>query len=1248
MIQNNIKLLCFTTIFYFASLAISLSYSFDEVKIQRLPPTGRSNHCITQDKDGLFWLSTWGKGLCFYDGFTLKRAKIIGSKHPFAIVWSLFVDREGLVWFFTEGHGLYSYNKNTGICDEYRPEPGDPNSLTSSSACCLSNNITQDKEGLIWVGTDKGLNSFNKETGKFTQYKHNPNDSNSLSNNNIWTVFVSKNGLIWIGTDDGLNCYDKKTNKFTCYKNQPGNLDSLSNNQVYAIVEDREGKLWLGTKNTGIDKFDPKTNRFTNYRHNHSNLSSISCNEIHHMMLDQFNNLWVCYEGSVGIDRYNIKTNSFTHYKHNPKNPNSISSNNILCSFEDKTGIVWLINDSGGIDKCTWKKDIFRKNLHNPKDSSSISSDNIIKLYEDKRGNIWIGTFRGGLCRYYRGGRFERFDIGSESSSLSGASVLSILDATDNKLWLGIYGTGSVNLFDTINRKVIKSYKNPYSDTTPCFLTKDNKYSDIIWFASFSTGGLFKFNTTTGKFIQYKHVCGDSKSVSNRVTLKIFQDDDSLWLATGGDGLTKFSKATEQCIHYRHDPNDNNSISGNIVFAIHVDTKGEFWVTTEDGGLNKFDKSTEKFTSYGINCGFPSNTTIHILEDDEGFLWISTDSGIVKFDTEKKKVVRLFTKADGLPDIPLYRVTSVLKDTKGDFWFSWMGICKFNPKEASKIQRNSHIPSIMLKTFRSKGETYNEEGVKRLTDLTLPWTDNSFTFTFTALDYTDPPKNQLAFKLEGFDQDWYYIGTNNFGEYANLPPGKYILRLKGANSDGLWNEKGISVKITIRSPYWAAWWFRGIIAIIFIGIVILMIQYIRKIQKRRAIAMKDRAIVETSSYVAHDIRKPFVGLKMMLQVLPKLTPEQTKSYSEDLDVSIRKIDAMLTDIMEASRDMKYVLTPSNILIVLDLAIKDISLYHPNKHVDFYYALDTVALIKLDEQRMARAFENIIENAFDCLPDEKGFMWFSVKKNKNNAIITIGNSHSHISKDQIKKIFQNKFTSGKKEGTGLGLSIVTKVINGHDGSIAVRNVGIAPIFVPEGIRNIQGVEFEMILPLTNKPGYSVKGPLLKNTEGAKAKLGIIQKKSQLAGSSEIDILIKKLESVKQKPNLLILDDESIYRMRIRDVLENIDDINKLIHVYDASSYKEALDIFNHTKIDYLICDIDLSDKKNDGFSVLSEALKKYPRSMVLIHTNHKESKEINKAKTMGACGFCPKPISEAILVDFLMDKKLWPDNLEGNH
>jgi len=1234
---KNIKIL---SLFFILSFCLSVQVSA-EIQFQRVFNTNICNNCIVQDKDGLFWVGTWGKGLLCYNGYKIKQVSGQNNELGTKIIPSVFIDREGLIWFFTLGDGLYAYNKTTGLYKNYKPNPLNSNSLSSNRFYWLPNIITEDKEGLIWVGTANGLNSFDKRAEKFTQYKNIIGDNDSLSNNSIWAVLVDQKGIVWVGTEDGLNCYNKKSGKFTTYKHDPENKNSISGSFIQAIAEDIKGNLWIGTKKSGINKFDRTTNTFTSYKHKSNDPNSLSSNEIYHILIDQPGNLWIAHPGGFGITIYDPKLNEFQKYTCDPQNVNSLSSNDIISFFKDKLNNIWIVDYLGGVDRAVYKNQAINVYGHNLPNSINISSNVVIGLYEDEDKNIWMGTHDGGLCVLNtHTKRIENFrHKDGDPFSLPYNAVYSIAGAFKGKVWLGI-DNGNVCLFDAGIKQVVKTFRNPYSADTPRNLTKDNKDPNIIWFSTLFDG-IFKLNTETGKFIQYNNIPGDKNSLSSDSVLTLVQAGDNLWIGTYGRGLNKFNKKTCRFTQYKHDFKDKNSIGGDIVIYVYIDSRGAFWVSTGDGGLNKFNEQTERFVAYGISSGFPSNTVEHILEDDNGYLWIGTDSGIVKFDTQNLKVVKVLTKEDGLPDNDLDIHATALKDSSGNLWFSTMhGVCEFNPEMASSIKQNLNIPPVVLSSFKSKEGTYKNRGFKVLRKVNLPWFDNSFEFTFAVLDYVEPDRNQYAYKLEGFDNAWHHIGTNHFGQYANLSPGKYILHLIGANNNGVWNKKGTSITIIIEPPFCETLCFRGIIAIIFLGIVLLIIQHIKKKQEKRAISMRDRAIAQATSFVAHDVRKPFIGLKMMLQMLPKLTPAQTKKYSKDLDISIRKVDAMLTDIMEASREMKYELVPGNILSVLDLAIKDVSRYHPNKHVNFYYNLDIVALIALDEQRMCRAFENIIDNAFGYLPKEKGFMWFSVERKNNKAEIIIGNSHSFVPEDKINKIFQDKFTLGKKSGTGLGLSIATKVIKGHNGSIAVKNVPEAPGFILENIRNIQGVEFAITLPLTEEPGYSLQDHLLKNSVEAKAALGMVEKESPLAGSSEIDTLIEKLESLKQKPNLLILDDESIYRMRVRDVLGNLGDLNKFIHVYDAGSYKEAIDVLDHTKIDYLLCDIDLSDKTNDGFSVLSKTLKKYSNSKVLIHTNRKEPEDINKAKTLGACGFCSKPITEAILVDLLLDKKLW--------
>lgn len=1248
--------------------------SADNIKINR-DCQDDAIFCLAQSSNGgPLWVVARERGLFYYDGYDEKKIK---TKITRPTVWSLIVDKEETVWFFIENYGLCSYSREGGIYKEYKSTLNDPHSLSSNNYHRIPNTMSEDKEGLIWVGTINGLNSVDKKTDKIIQYKHNPADNNSLSCNDIWVVFIDSKNNIWIGTEDGLNCYDKNIKKFTCYKH---NLTSgsLSDNHIRSIAEDKKGNIWIGTKNTGIDKFNPTTKIFTNYIHNPNDFNTISCNMIHQIMIDRFDNLWICNEGGAGLDRYDQKTNTFYHYSDNPSQGHPISSNNVFAAMEDRSGNIWVLDNTEYINKCILQNNFLKIFAHKTNDPSSISSNNLTKLYEDKKGNIWIGTNKNGLCLYTKDDKFKNFShIDSNSSSLPDNSVYSILGNIDStKLWLGING-GFICLFDINNKYIIKTFKNPYSQNAPYYLTQDNKEPNTIWFVSLFNCNLFKLDTISGKFFQYS-------SITTEDIINIFQDDNVLWLGTEGDGLIKFDKMNGTSTHYRYNPKDKRSISGNIVVESFIDSRGQFWITTDDGGLNKFEPETGYFTSYGKEFGFTSNSTRHILEDKDGYLWLTTESRLIKFDTKKLRVTKMFTKTDSLPEGNFNKLVNPLKDSNGNFWFSTFGgLLKFNPEEINKIALNQHIPFINLSSFKSKEGTYNENGTKILKSVTLPSSDNSFEFTFAVLDYLESSENRYAYMLEGFDNSWNYIGKNHAGRYSNLNPGKYVLKIKGANNDGIWNEEGISVNIEITPPYWKTWWFRGLSVIILLtlifGIFQIRTRALRKkaklledyntelkkeieerkraeternkaeqerreveekLRKTELAAQRDHAIAEITSKVGHDVRKPFNYLKTMLHVLPMLTPKQTQEYSEELDIVIRKVEALLADLMEVSREKPYDLTPANIISVLDLSIKDISRLYPDKKVNFFYDFDTVQLVNLDENRMCRAFENIISNAFDCLPNNDGIMWFSSKIKNRKAEIIIGNSHSCIPEDKLDEIFEKSFTLGKKGGTGLGLSIVSKVVNGHNGSIFARNVKKLAEIVPENLKHISGVEFVITLPLTKEPGYNLKDPLLKNSEEAKGIFGMVQKKNQLAGSSLIDTLLEKLKKLPETPNLLILDDESIYRMRVRDVIANMGEIRNFIHAYDASNYREANEIINQTKIDYLICDIDLGEKNYTGFSVLSKAINKNPDCRVLMHTNRKEPKDIKEAQERRACGFCPKPITEAILVDLLMNKELW--------
>ena len=240
------------------------------------------------------------------------------------------------------------------------------------------------------------------------------------------------------------------------------------------------------------------------------------------------------------------------------------------------------------------------------------------------------------------------------------------------------------------------------------------------------------------------------------------------------------------------------------------------WIGTRGGGLNKLDPTqivatdpaSYTFTHYQEQDGLVNDTVIDIIGYD-GFLWIGTANGLSKFDPVTKQF-KNYSASDGLP-INEFN-TGILSD-KGEILFGGSnGFISFDPDQMTD---NPYIPPVVLTSLSQNGKEMNTgKAPENLSRITIRWPDNSFEFGFATLSYTQPEKNQHAYMLEGFDKDWNYVGSRRFGRYTNLPGGTYTLRLKGSNNDGVWNEAGLYIQVTVVPPFWDTGWFRGMVALV--------------------------------------------------------------------------------------------------------------------------------------------------------------------------------------------------------------------------------------------------------------------------------------------------------------------------------------------------------------------------------------------------------------------------------------------------
>lgn len=806
--------------------------------------------CILQDSKGFLWFGT-ADGLNRYDGYKFKVYKT-DSHDPnglsSSVIRTIYEDRSGMLWIGTEGGGLNEFDPATERFVRYQYDRNDPNSLSNNYVW----SVCEDRTGKLWIGTDGGgLNEFDRERARFTRYQHDPQTPNSLSHNSILSVYEDRTGRLWIGTrGGGLNQFDRAEGRFVRYQFDPDNPNSLSNDQVWSICEGQSGALWVGTFGGGLNKLVPSDVdgsqiSFIRYRHDRNNPNSLSHDRVVSIYQDRSGVLWIGTDGG-GLNRLALPASSssrsgndgstpvFQHYRNDPNDPNSLSNNHVWSLSADRTGVLWIGTEFGGVNKLDPYKEKFNHYTSDPHNPNSLNDKSVWSLGEDRAGNLWIGTRAGGLNKFDRKKqRFTHYQNDPDNSnSLSYNHVRAIYEDRSGLLWLGTDG-GGLNSFDPKQEKFTRYLNDP---NDPNSLSGNRVYSiiedhsSVLWIGT-RTGGLNRFDSDRSRFIHYQNDPNDSTSLSDNFVYEIYEDrSEVLWVGTFSGGLNRLvpgghEGALAAFASYQTDPHDPNSLSNNCVLAIYEDRAGELWIATAGGGVNKFNRQTETFTRYTEENGLANDFVYGILEDEQGNLWLSTNKGLSRFNPQTE-TFQNYDVRDGVQSNEFnggaYHKGPASRG--GEMFFG--GINGFNAFFPESIKDNPHVPPIFVTDFQIfnrsvgiGGDSPLRKHIAEPTEIVLSYKQNVFSFEFVALNYTIPEKNQYKYKLEGFDVDWVATGAaNRTASYMNLSPGKYLFSVKGSNNDGVWNEEGATIKVTITPPFWETWWFRTMMALLVFGL----------------------------------------------------------------------------------------------------------------------------------------------------------------------------------------------------------------------------------------------------------------------------------------------------------------------------------------------------------------------------------------------------------------------------------------------
>ena len=1050
------------------------SLKFDRLSVQN----GLSENlvsCIFQDSKGFMWFGTQD-GLNRYDGYKFKVFRHepgnMNSLSDYAVN-AILEDDSGFIWIATR-NGLNKFNPQTEIFKNFQFSKNKKNTLSDNFITAI---ITDTKNNL-WIGTKNGLNRLDLKNYKFSEFKNEPSDSQSLSANYITSIYFSSDGNLWIGTFNGLNKFNSNSSNFTRYMTDSEDKNKVVTFTIYSIVEDKNKNLWIGTHN-GLDLF-PENDAKNFIRHQHSNdVNSLSNNHVGNINIDNSGILWVTTRGG-GLNKFDPNKNIFERYMHIENSEYSIGSNYLSSLYIDLSGVIWIGIENEGLNKLSPRAQKFIHIHKNENDQASLNSNLIQCFFEDQEGYLWIGT-DAGLNQSISKDNFKNsaqinFNFKNiNSHELGNKPITSMIEDLKGNFWIGTFGYGLFKI-DKASKKItqfinqpnnINSLSHNYIHTL--YLDKE----DIIWIGT-GLGGLVKFDPDNNEFKSFKPNPNDTNSISSVEVNSIIEEGKYLWVGTTTGGLNKFDKEKEIFTVYKHDPQKLESISSTRINTLYKDKLGNLWIGTFGGGLNEFVKRENSFIHYTTKDGLPSNTIVSIAGDDKGNLWLSTTNGISKFNPDKKSF-KNYNVSDGLQANEFIE-NSIFKNPKTGYIYLG-GINGFNVFHPDSLKEDNYAPKIEITDFKiynksvpignySDGsESPLKKNISYLHEITLPYDNDVFSFEFASLHFANPSKNKYAYKMEGFDKDWIQAGTNNSASYTNLDPGSYMFKVKGTNSDGIWNAQEASIKINITPPWWLTWWAYLIYASIFIAGLVTVRRYeVNRIKLKNDLKLKefetnklnevDKLKSRFFANISHEFRTP---LTLILGLLEKYLkkPSNDSSDFKVMKKNAQRLLQLINQILELSKIESgnvrlkvqktefYRFTNRIVASFISLAEhKQIKLKFNDQQVSKNDFLDEL-YIYIDREKIETVIYNLLSNALKFTPAFEKVL-VNLIRHESEVELRVTNTGISIPKDRLSFVFDRFYqvdesSSKAYEGTGIGLALVKELTELHHGKIMVDSL-----------------------------------------------------------------------------------------------------------------------------------------------------------------------------------------------------------------
>jgi signal transduction histidine kinase/ligand-binding sensor domain-containing protein/DNA-binding response OmpR family regulator len=1026
---------------------------------------------ITQDDRGYMWFGT-KNGLNRFDGYQFKSYQAGKGEQSLGNNFIHAICRfDSKTFWIGTAAGVYVFDLET-----------EKFTLLEAMGRRSVFEILKDRNGMVWMGTrGSGLYRYNPANKQLRQFGAGPNTTNTVSVNQIRKLIEDNDGNIWIGTfGGGIDVLDPKTLTFRHYK--AGNKEGdLSSNQILTLYKDLQGNIWAGTLSGGLNMWSKTTHQFKTYKAGGSN--SLSDNIVRTIFQPSPDKVYIGTE--KGLNILDIPTQRFTGYTNKSNDPFSISDNAVYAIHPDKEGGIWVGTYFGGVNYFPGKGSNFEL-YYATGESNSLSGNAVSSFLEDKPGYFWIGTENAGLNYFDAHNKtFKHFPFTSSQQSLSYHNIHALFKDKKGRIWIGTF-TGGLNIYDP-QTGAVKTYKHDPADTTS--LSNNSIYTiyedkqGVIWVGT--VDGLNIYDPQKDAFIRVHEM-----NLQHNCIYAVYEDDfNNIWIATYDSGLIGKNRKTNNWMRFSPS-NKPGSISSNRIISLLDDHEGNLWLGTDGGGLNCFNIKSKTFKVFKEQQGI-SAIVFGLLQDNNGDLWLSTNEGIIKFSPGPQKS-RLFTNWDNLQS-KQFNYKAYLKASDGKFYFGGVhGFNAFSPDNIHDTVLKSYITLTNFQLFNKDVAIDKEEsplskliGFER--SVTLHHDQSVLSFEYAALSYLAPEKIQYAYKMEGFDDNWNYVGTQRKATYTNLPPGKYVFKVKSTDNAGNWNETTADISVIVKPPFYKSTLAYIFYAILLIAAIIGFRNFsIRQARKKNEANLERLKVqrekefynqkIEFFTTMAHEIRTP---LSLIIAPLEKLmgagewkpeVKEQLEIMDQNSDRLLKLVNQLL-DFRRIESDIYTIRTEEMELIsFIHSVYSRFSAISYQKGIRFTMVTNINRLVvHADPEALVKILNNLLINAFkftrskveisinEPVTDEQGQQFFSISVEDDGIGIPAG---------QLDNIFKAFFKLPSEPqhnnlgGTGIGLALAKSLTEKHGGNLEVES--------REGVKTI----FTVLIPYEAKEAGAV--------------------------------------------------------------------------------------------------------------------------------------------------------------------------------